>query len=430
MRIEHKATSFKGTISLPGDKSISHRSLLHSFMSESDSLVGNLPFSKDVDSTAEALWDLGAPVVGNSQHEYWVMSLGWQERRSKNLVNCHNSATTMRLLMGILAGCESESMLTGDESLLKRPMERVAEPLRMMGAEISTNNGYPPVVIKGRTPLKPIRYKLPIPSAQLKSSLIYAAMLANGDSVIIEPVLSRDHTEIALETLCPGNYRRKTSKGVIRHFIEGEMYFPFFKINIPGDPSSAAFLAALALLTPDSEITFKGILLNPRRIRYLEILKVMGGDIEITESGKELGERVGDVTVRSSELKNIEIQTEDIPLIIDEIPILTVIATKSQGEFIIHGAEELRVKESDRIASMVLNLRLLGCEVEEYQDGLRLKGKSKLSAAPINHKGDHRILMSLIVLSMVHNLDLEFDDLSALPISFPEFLDFINLLSK
>jgi len=430
MRIKARAGAFNGIVSLPGDKSIAHRALLHASLAMGDSRITNLPSSDDVLSTLNALRSLKVPIRKTSRGEVIVMGGGGEFQSPDSEINCGNSGTTMRLLMGVLAGSPFESKLIGDKSLSRRPMERIAKPLRMMGVKVHTSNGFPPIAIEGKIPLKPIAYELPIASAQLKSALIYAALFTDGESLITEPIMSRDHTEIALENLCALNYKREVSESVIKHHVKGRFEMPSFETTVPGDPSSAAYLIALALLTPDSEITFKGILLNPRRIRYLEILKMMGGDIEIAESGKELGERVGDVTVRSSDLKNVEIHNKDVPSIIDEIPILTVIATKSQGEFIIHGAEELRVKESDRIASMVLNLRSVACEVEEYQDGLRIRGESQLHAGSINHKGDHRILMSLIVLSMVHNLDLEFDDLSPLSISFPEFLDFINLLSK
>lgn len=419
--------SFNGIISLPGDKSIAHRALLHASLAMGDSRISNLPRSKDIQSTISALQTLKVPIIKSFEDEITIMGGGGEYAEPDSAIDCGNSGTTMRLMMGLLAASPFETKLIGDESLSKRPMERVAEPLRKMGAQIETSNGKPPVKIIGQSPLQTIEYKLPVASAQLKSALIYASMFANGESIIIEPVISRDHTELALECLCSGNYHREITDEGTRHFIKGGFEISSFDTNIPGDPSSAAYFVALALLMPDSEVTFAGLCLNPRRIRYLEILRMMGGDIEITPKKKELGEEVGDVIVRSSELSNLEIDPRDVPLIIDEIPLLAVIASKANGELVVRGADELRFKESDRISAIAGNLKAAGCDIDEYPDGFRIGGMKKVNSFSMNHYHDHRILMSLIVFALIHNLEIDVDDLSLLDVSFPEFMDYINL---
>lgn len=421
--------SLNGSVILPGDKSIAHRALIHASLAYGDNVISNLPSSGDVKATVKALMQLGVPIRQTASGELSIMGGGGDLAPSANPIDCMNSGTTMRLLMGVLASCPFESELVGDESLTRRPMERVAEPLRMMGIEVITTDGHAPVKIIGRADLKPLEYKLPVASSQLKSSLLYAAVYTHGESVITEPVLSRDHTEIALEKICPTGYKRKTEGNLCRHIINGPSELDAFKTSIPADPSSAAYIAAIALLKPDSKVTFHNLLLNPRRIKYLEILKRMGGDIEITPTGKEMGEIVGDVIVRSSELKNVEINERDIPLLIDELPLLAVIATKAEGGFKIRGAEELRLKESDRLKAIVENLGRMGIEITEYPDGFTFDGHAKPVSAPINHFGDHRILMSLIVLSVIHNLEMNIDDLSVLDVSFGEMIDYLSLLS-
>jgi len=421
--------SLNGSVLLPGDKSISHRALIHASLAMGDSVISNLPSSRDVNATVKALIRLGVPIRQTAPGELSIMGGGGDLAPPANPIDCVNSGTTMRLLMGVLASCQFESELVGDESLSRRPMERVAEPLRMMGIEVITADGHAPVKIIGRADLKPLEYNLPVASSQVKSSLIYAAVYADGESLITEPMLSRDHTEIALEQICSTGYHRKLEGNSCRHIINGPSELDAFETSIPSDPSSAAYIVAIALLKQDSEVTFHNLLLNPRRIKYLEILKRMGGDIEIMPTGKEMGEIVGDVVVRSSELKNVEINKRDIPLIIDELPLLSVIATKAKGGFEIRGAGELRFKESDRLKAIVENLRRMGIEITEYPDGFTFDGQAKPVSAPINHFSDHRILMSLIVLSVIHNLELNFDDLSALGISFGEFMDYLSLLS-
>ena len=429
MRIPKKIGPLRGTVSLPGDKSIAHRALIHGALAMGDSRISHLPGSLDISSTFKVLQALHVPINLKPNFEAEITGCGGDFSVPLKPLDCGNSGTTMRLMMGVLAGCPFESILTGDESLSRRPMERVAEPLRMMGAKVGTEDGSPPVTIEGKFPLKPITYELPTTSAQVKSALIYAAAFADGESKIIEPIPSRDHTEIFLEIMCPENYQRASSIDYIEHSIRGPMEFPPFSVEIPGDPSSAAYLVALVLLIPDSEITITGLLLNPRRIRYLEIFKAMGGQIEITVRGKSMGEQVGDIFVKSSSLKNVEIAGNDIPLLIDEIPLFAVIATKAEGELIVRDAKELRYKESDRIDVIARNLRSLGCKVEEFDDGLKVLGQSRIKAARVEHFGDHRILMSLIVLSLVHELELDLEDLSPLDVSFPEFPEYIKLLS-
>ena len=470
-----KIKSVRGSVFLPGDKSIAHRALIHSALSMGDCEISNLPESLDVLTTLNALRKLHVPIYKIADGEYRIKGGGGDLAPPDEPIDCVNSGTTMRLLIGVLASCPFESVLIGDQSLSKRPMERIAEPLRMMGAEVVTTDGHAPVKIIGRSDLKPIEYIIPVPSAQVKSGIIYAARGAVGESVITEPIQTRDHTERALEKLCPSGYVREfidadklsavqnepnisyadklsavqneanlsnlhceeTILGArtacphkIIHRIKGPCDIDGFNTTIPPDVSSAAYLIALALLMPDSEIEFHNLLLNPTRTRYLEILQSMGSDISIEQTGVELNEPVGTVIAKSSELKNIEIQKEDIPLIIDEIPLLGVIASKADGIFAIGGASELRLKESDRIKSLVENLKRMHVDITERADGFTVSGKQSPVAGEINHFDDHRILMSLIVFSVIHGLDIDFADLNPLRVSFPEFLQYIQLLSS
>lgn len=412
----------------PGDKSIAHRALIHAALAAGDSSISNLPMSKDLLATQEALKNLGVQINQNATGEIIVTGSGGELTPHESPIDCMNSGTTMRLLMGVLASCPFESVLVGDESLSKRPMERIAIPLREMGVEIITTDGCAPVKITGNSKLTPIEYELPLPSAQLKSALIYAALNADGKSVIHEPELCRDHTEIALEQLCPDNFKRENSDRY-RTIIIGPAKLKSFKTTIPSDPSSAAYFVGLALLLPDSKITFHNLLLNPRRIKYLYLLKEMGGDIEITRTGHEMGEVIGDVVVKSSKLKCVEIESADIPLLIDELPMLAMISTKAKGRFEIRGASELRHKESDRLKATVSNLKSLGVDVLEYPDGLAFDCPSQLNPAPVDSYSDHRILMSLVVLSIAHDLELEFDDKENFAVSFPQFMDYLSQLS-
>jgi 3-phosphoshikimate 1-carboxyvinyltransferase len=424
-----KIKSVRGSVFLPGDKSIAHRALIHSALSMSDCEISNLPESLDVLTTLNALRKLQVPIYKIVDGEYKIKGGGGELAPSDDPIDCNNSGTTMRLLMGVLASCPFESVLIGDQSLSRRPMERIAQPLRMMGAEIVTTDGHAPVRIVGRRDLKQIEYIIPIPSAQVKSGIIYAARSAIGESVITEPIQTRDHTERAFEKICPSGYFREIYTDRIVHRIKGPCDIDGFTTTIPSDLSSSGYLIALALLMPDSEIVFHNLLLNPTRIRYLEILQSMGADISIEQTGMELNEPIGTVIAKSSELKNIEIQKEDIPLIIDEIPLLGMIASKADGVFTIGGASELRFKESDRIKSLVENLKRMNVDVSESEDGFTVSGKQSPVASEINHHNDHRILMSLIVFSVIHGLDIEFPDLNPLEVSFPEFMQYIQLLS-
>lgn len=419
----------RGDISLPGDKSIAHRALIHASISNGDCLLSNVSSSQDVETTIRALMKLGISIRKTSESEYRIMGSGGDLAPPSEPLDCADSGTTMRLLMGILASCQFEAELTGDESLLKRPMERLAEPLRKMGVKVETSNGYPPVKMIGSKFLSPLEYVLPVGSAQVKSALIYASMSAKGQSILTDPWMSRDHTEIALETLCGSCYERKTDRNIYKHVIKGPCEFPGFDMNIPGDISSAAYLCALACCLPGSDLTIHAVLLNPRRIKFLEIIREMGGDITIGPDSTELGEITGSVRVKHSTLSNVRIDPSVIPMIIDEIPVLAMVATAAQGEFSIRGAGELRYKESDRLDAVCRNLVNLGASVQKYDDGFSFSGPLKLKKSNVDSLHDHRILMSLIVLSLIHNLDLEFDSPDAINVSFPEFPDYLSLLS-
>lgn len=425
----NKIKSLNGTTILPGDKSISHRAMIYASLALGESVIANWSSSLDVIATRDALKQLGVSIITSASGNLKIDGRGGEFTPPDKPIWCANSGTTMRLLMGVLASCDFESELTGDESLSKRPMERVAVPLRNMGAEIYTTDGHAPIRIIGTKNLKPIEYELPIASAQLKSALLLAAAFAKGKSTIIEPVLSRDHTEIAFEQICMSDYKREMDSGVCTHIINGPLNLKPFELSIPSDPSSAGYIIAIALLKPDSKVEFHNMLLNPRRIKYLEILKQMGGDIEIEQTGTKMGEPVGTVIARSSELKNVKIFERDVPLLIDELPLLAQIATMAKGRFEVRGAGELRFKESDRLKAIVENFQRLSIAITEYPDGFGFDGPVTPVKAPVDHYNDHRILMSLMVFSSIHGLDLQFEDMSALAVSFGEFFKYLQDLS-
>ncbi len=406
-------------IEIPPDKSISHRALILGSMGKGETVIHNLLESKDVLSTVRILKKLGVKI--QREKNLWKVknTIGFKE--PLEILNAGNSGTTARLMMGVLSSLPFISFLTGDKSLRRRPMDRVIIPLSQMGAEFWAKSGkFLPLAIKG-APLKPIHYTLPIPSAQVKSAIILAALRASGETTIREPLPSRDHTERMVKHM--GGEIFKEEK-VIK--VKGsELYAREFKI--PGDLSSASFFITLALLIPGSRIVIKGVGLNPTRKGFLELLKKIGGRIEENIKEKEWEPR-GDLIVEYSELKPFKIGKKEIPLLIDEIPLLALIATQIEGISEIRDAEELRVKESDRIKSTVGNLRLLGAEIEELPDGMIIKGKTILKGNRVRSFGDHRIAMMLIIAGLIAEGETIIEGAECVDISFPGFFGKIESL--
>jgi 3-phosphoshikimate 1-carboxyvinyltransferase len=384
-----------GEVTVPGDKSISHRALLLGAIASGRSFLGNLSPAADVASTASCLAACGAWLRLFDDGK-WVLDgagVGRTLRSPHAELDCGNSGTTMRLLSGLLAGHDLEAVLDGDASLRRRPMRRVAVPLELMGAAVEPSpQGTAPLRVRGRFPLRPLEYELPVASAQLKSAVLLAGLAAEGPTTVVEPAPSRDHTERLLrlcEVPVAVQGRRVT--------VTPAPLQPF-GLRVPGDLSSAAFLLALAAARPGWRVRCPGVTLNPGRTGVLEVLRAMGAELGV-EPGPDAGgvEPVGDVEVRGAPLRAVTIAGDLIPRLIDELPVLAVLATQAEGTTVIRDAAELRAKESDRIALVAAGLRALGAACEEAPDGLAVHGPVRLRAAVLDAGGDHRLAMAWAV---------------------------------
>jgi len=418
--IANPTKTISGTVIVPGDKSISHRAIIFSMLCKGRTKIYNLLESEDVKRTIEVSQSLGSNIITNNQfidiHGLGIDGIS----EPKSVLDFGNSGTSLRLFMGILSSQTFTTTLTGDNSLLKRPMERVASPLRLMGANISTNNGKAPVTIS--PPLGTfhgIDYKLDIPSAQIKSAIILASLFCRNKTILHTDTTTRDHTENMLKLF---NYPISTSKNSIE-VNPGILESPKI-IKVPGDFSSASFFIVAALLSEDSKIIIKNVGLNPTRTGLINILRLMGADIQVNITNKNY-EATGDVIVSSSKLMGIKVPNELISLAIDELPLIFLAAAVASGETIIRNAEELRFKESDRIKSMVDLLKNLSIEVNEYQDGLEIKG-GNISGGIINSFGDHRIAMTALVASSIAKEKIEVENCENINTSFPSFITLMN----
>ena len=418
--IANPTKTISGTVIVPGDKSISHRAIIFSMLCKGRTKIYNLLESEDVKRTIEVSQSLGSNIITNNQF-IDIKGPGIDGiSEPKSVLDFGNSGTSLRLFMGILSSQTFTTTLTGDNSLLKRPMERVASPLRLMGANISTNNGKAPVTIS--PPLGTfhgIDYKLDIPSAQIKSAIILASLFCRNKTILHTDTTTRDHTENMLKLF---NYPISTSKNSIE-VNPGILESPKI-IKVPGDFSSASFFIVAALLSEDSKIIIKNVGLNPTRTGLINILRLMGADIQVDITNKNY-EATGDVIVSSSKLMGIKVPNELISLAIDELPLIFLAAAVASGETIIRNAEELRFKESDRIKSMVDLLKNLSIEVNEYQDGLEIKG-GNISGGIINSFGDHRIAMTALVASSIAKEKIEVENCENINTSFPSFITLMN----
>jgi 3-phosphoshikimate 1-carboxyvinyltransferase len=427
-RIEvNKAKRFKGEFSPPPDKSISHRAVIFSSLSKGKSVIRNLLKAEDPVSTMNAFRALGIAIEDRGE-EIIVNGKGIHGLTEPlNVIDCGNSGTTIRMLSGVLSGNPFFSVLTGDASLRKRPMARVINPLREMGARIiaRADDRYPPVAVRGGN-LRPVKYSMSVASAQVKSAILLAGLYAEGDTEITEPVKSRDHTERMLpafgaEILVDGLHVR----------IRGGSELKGSDIDVPGDFSSAAFFIVGALLIRDSDITIRNVGVNPTRTGLLGALEKMGAKIETSNIRGLSGDPVADIHCRGGAgLRSIEITKEEIPALIDEFPILCVAATQAEGTTTIRGAGELRVKESDRIKSMATELRKMGADVDEFEDGLSIKGRSTLIGAEVESYGDHRIAMAMAIAGLIAEGTTGINDVGAINISFPGFFEIIRKMTS
>ncbi len=426
-RIElNKTKRFKGEFSPTPDKSISHRAVIFSSLSKGGSIIKNFLRAEDPMSTLNAFRVLGVEIDDNGD-DFIVNGKGiYGLKESPDVIDCGNSGTTIRLLSGVLAGNPFFSVLTGDDSLRKRPMARIINPLQQMGAEIMARaeNKYPPVAIKGKK-LQPIKYQMPVASAQVKSAILLAGLYAEGETEVIEPHKSRDHTERMLPA-----FGAEINVDGLRVTIKGGTELKGTEVYVPGDFSSAAFFIIGALLIKDSDITITGVGINPTRIGLLSVLKEMGAEIGLDNVRNLSGEPVADIHCKGgAELNAVSITREKIPALIDEFPILCVAATQATGITNIRGAEELRVKESDRIKSMATELRKLGVEIEEFEDGLSIKGKRGLKGAVVESYGDHRIAMAMSIAGLIADGTTTIHGVSSVNISFPGFFQIIRRLT-
>ncbi len=416
---------------VPGDKSISHRALMVAGISKGISAIRGLSSATDVRSTQNCLENLGIKVEVKKE-ELLVEGNGLRGlHAAMGMLDAGNSGTTIRLLTGILAGQHFDSKISGDDSLQQRPMRRIIEPLTAMGALIAarlndvvgqaTPQQTPPLHIHGSRELRGMRHELQVPSAQVKSSILLAGLYAEGRTEVVEPTITRDHTERML------GLRPTSIGGKYSVRLNGGMNLDGRRFDVPGDISSAAFLIVAALIVPGSEIRIEGVGLNPTRTAFIDVLKRIGASIQVEHKHPLGGEPVGDIAVQSSELAgSIRISPEMVPGLIDEIPILTVAGLFSSGTFEVRGAKDLRVKESDRVLALVSNLRSMGVEVEEYEDGFAFENKKELAGATINSFGDHRIAMAFAVAALQSSGDTIVEGAEAAAISYPEFWDVVG----
>ena len=420
-----------GELRVPGDKSIAHRALILGSLAETDSLVRGLPASEDVRATVACLRSLGARI--NRGDAGSVVSSakggpGWGFATPHGILDCANSGTTMRLLLGLLSGSRVSATLDGDESLGRRPMARVIEPLRRMGARIESRDGRAPLTVIG-TSLQGRHHELPVASAQVKSAILLAGLAARGPTTIVEPFRTRDHTERLLAAMgadlqIPPPLGEGQGGGHIIDLRPSHRPLRGIDLSIPGDFSSAAFWLAAAALRPDWSITIRDVGLNPTRIGFIRILEQMGAELQVDVTSTEI-EPAGSLRVVGRPLRAVELGPADVAAAIDEIPAVLVLATQASGVTTISGAAELRVKESDRIAAMAEGLRKMGAALEERPDGIAVHGPAALQGATVDSKGDHRIAMALAVAGLAASGPTQIEDADAVAVSYPEF--FVHL---
>jgi len=415
-----RARNLRGSVELPGDKSISHRYAMLAGIAEGASRLENYSTGADCASTLACMRALGVQWERKDKDNVIeVQGRGMALAAPASALDCGNSGSTMRMLSGIVAGQRFTSEMMGDESLSRRPMERVIKPLTAMGARIESEQGKPPLEITGGD-LKAIDYTMPVASAQVKSCLLFAGLFADGETRIEEPLRTRDHGEVALRSFGAQVERKSRGPGSeVR--IRGGQRLRGVETRIPGDLSSAAFFLCAAGLFPGSELAIPNLLMNPTRARLLDVLMAMGLRISVTQLEEVHGELVGSLQVEGGGLKGATIAGGDAAALIDEIPVLAAIAPYTEKGIEVRDAKELRVKESDRISAVATNLRLMGAEVEEFEDGLRIAGGQTLHGAELDSFGDHRIAMAFAVAALRAEGETVIRGADAAAISYPAF---------
>ncbi|PLT28425.1 3-phosphoshikimate 1-carboxyvinyltransferase [Peribacillus deserti] len=416
----------KGEVDIPGDKSISHRAVMFGAVANGKTTIKNFLPGADCLSTIACFSRLGVRIEreGSSVTVYGEGFDGLKEPSA--LLDTGNSGTTTRLMLGILAGLPFHSVLAGDESIAKRPMSRVVNPLREMGAAIDGRNQgeYTPLAVRGQS-MKGIRYNLPVASAQVKSAILLAGLQADGDTIVIEPAKTRDHTENMIQQFggtveVDGNFVK----------LSGPQSLQAADIMVPGDISSAAFFLAAGAIAKKSSIILKNVGLNPTRTGIIEVLKQMGANMEIIPHEHQTFEPAGDIVISSSDLKGVEIGGDLIPRLIDEIPIIALLATQAAGKTVIKDAAELKVKETNRINTVAEELSKLGAKIIPTDDGMIIEGKAALHGADVQSYGDHRIGMMLAVASLIADGEVRLSDAGAVEVSYPQFFEHLYALAQ
>jgi 3-phosphoshikimate 1-carboxyvinyltransferase len=410
------AHSVQGELAVPGDKSISHRALMLGGIADGRTDIDGFLASEDCLATLAALRALGVHIERPSERQVRVYGAGREGLRAPaGRLDMGNAGTAMRLFMGLLAGQHFDSTLVGDASLMRRPMERVAQPLRAMGAHIQTQQGRPPVQIRGGCALQAIDYTMPMASAQVKSAVLLAALFAQGRSSVSEPAPTRDHTERMLR-----GFGVELVRDGARVSLAGGARLQACRIDVPGDFSSAAFFMVAGCLAATGDLTLRGVGVNPTRTGLLELLRLMGADIRVEPQAGGGSEPIADIHVRASALRGIRVPERLVPLAIDEFPVFFIAAAAARGETLVTGAAELRVKESDRLAVMAEGLTAVGIECELLPDGLRIQGGA-VRGGRIDSHGDHRIAMAFAIASLIAHETIEIEDVANVATSFPGF---------
>ncbi len=412
-----------GEITPPGDKSISHRAFMIGGLAGGETIIHNALASLDVNSTRDAMLALGAAIT--AEGSAWRIR-GGNLHEPADIIDAGNSGTTTRLVSGILTGLEGISIITGDNSLKSRPMMRIIEPLELMGAEfMARRDGYLPMAIRGRANPRAIEYSMKIASAQVKSAILLAGLRSEGLTVVSEPSLSRDHTERMLRYF---GVEIETTDNTVK--LAGRQELTGRELTVPADPSSAAFPVVWAAATPGSELAVRNVCLNPGRTAFIDVLQRMGADLAIENRRMMCGEDVGDLLVRGGQLNGTTISGDEIPALIDEIPILAVAASLAEGTTRISDARELRVKETDRILAMQQGFKALGATIEAFDDGMQITGPLKIKGpATIKTWSDHRIAMAFHILARTCDIDIALDDRNCVDISFPGFFKAMDELA-
>lgn len=422
--VVERSPSIRGEITVSVDKSITHRGLIIGAIAEGKTVLRGYSKCADCVSTMRCLVRLNIPIdiseTAIAVHGNGLYGLSEPD----DILDCGNSGTTMRLLAGLLSGQDFFSILSGDLSLRKRPMERIIEPLHRMGAEFTARSGKcAPLSIKGGH-LKSISYELPVASAQVKSSILLAGLYAKGKTEVVEPKRTRDHTERMLR-LFGADIKRKGSRSILKPGKKLEAQ----ELAIPGDISSAAFFLVLASIAHDAFITLKNVGINPTRTGIIDVLKKMGANISIVNSREVSNEPVADLVVASSELKGVNICGDMVPRLIDELPILAVAATQAKGKTVVRDAVELRFKETDRITAIVEGLGKMGAKIREQEDGFEVEGPTRLLGFPCSPYGDHRIAMALTVAGLIASGQTIIFNAECIHISFPEFITLMRMVN-